>query len=164
MSSAVFLIFLPSVSVARNPNKTAPEQLCQKLQTPLDLRCWASDCTGGQWSGFCFQLPLHWFLSLEWLDKNWIDLNAITVPKGCTMPFESSLSIPNPFPHRLEIVMYVSLPETVVGTLLDKALRCLKWEDFPMSSWLSISLTVHTGLRQFYCVPFFACIALFASI
>lgn len=86
-----------------------------------------------------------------------IDLNAITVPKGCT---NHLYQYPIPCPHRLEIVMYVSLPKTVVATWLDKALRWLKREDFPMS-WLSISLTAHTVLRQFYCGPFFACIALF---
>ena len=46
------------------------------------------------------------------------------------------------------------LPKTVVATWLHKDLRWFKREDFLMS-WLSISLTAHTVLRQFYCGTFF---------
>ena len=35
----------------------------QRDRSPKHLRCWASSCTVGRWSGFCFQRPYRWFLS-----------------------------------------------------------------------------------------------------
>ena len=88
----------------------------------------------------------------DWTRVESIDLNAITAPKGCP---NHLYQYPIPCPHQLEIVMYVRTSKNrVVATWLHKALRWFKREDFLMS-WLSISLTAHTVLRQFYCGTFF---------
>ena len=68
---------------------------------------------------------------------------------------KSSLSIPNPLSTSIgNSYVCQNFQKTVVATWLHKALRWFKREDFLMS-WLSISLTAHTVLRQFYCGTFF---------